>query len=85
MLIVCVVYKNFEFLFFDEVMNVLDVNNECEIMEYLYMFYCGKMVVVVVYCLSMVCDVDKIVVLDRGVVVEEGIYRELMEKKGLYY
>ena len=35
--------------------------------------------------LSTVRDADKIVVLDRGAVAEEGTHRELTEKKGLYY
>lgn len=40
---------------------------------------------VVAHRLSTVRDADKIVVLDRGAVAEEGTHRELTEKKGLYY
>ena len=44
-----------------------------------------KTVVVVAHRLSTVRDADKIVVLDKGKVAEEGTHRELTEKRGLYY
>lgn len=56
--IVCVIYKIFDFLFFDEAINVFDVNNECEIVNNLDCFFEGWIVVVVVYCLSIVSQVD---------------------------
>ena len=85
LLIARAVYKNPEFLFFDEATNALDANNEKEIMEHLHEFYKGKTVVVVAHRLSTVKDADKIVVLDKGCIVEEGTHRELTERKGLYY
>lgn len=42
------------------------------------------MVVVVVYWLSIVKDVDKIVVLEKGWIVEEGIYEEFVWLDGCY-
>ena len=74
LLIARAVYKNPEFLFFDEATNALDANNEK-----------GKTVVVVAHRLSTVKDADKIVVLDRGCIAEEGTHRELTERKGMYY
>ena len=53
-------------------------------MEHLHEFYKGKTVVVVAHRLSTVKDVDKIVVLDRGCIAEEGTHRELTERKGMY-
>lgn len=85
LLIARAVYKNPEFIFFDEATNALDANNEKEIMEHLRDFYIGKTVVVVAHRLSTVKDADKIVVLDKGRVAEEGTHRELTNKKGLYY
>ena len=85
LLIARAVYKNPEFLFFDEATNALDANNEKEIMEYLNEFYRGKTVVVVAHRLSTVRNADKIVVLDKGKVAEEGTHKELTERKGLYY
>ena len=70
LLIARAVYKNPEFLFFDEATNALDANNEREIMEHLHTFYRGKTVVVVAHRLSTVRDADKIVVLDRGAVAD---------------
>lgn len=84
-LIARAVYKNPEYLFFDEATNALDANNEKEIMEHLRDFYEGKTVVVVAHRLSTVRDADKIVVLDQGYIVEEGTHQELTLKKGLYY
>lgn len=84
-LIARAVYKNPEYLFFDEATNALDANNEKEIMEHLHEFYKGKTVVVVAHRLSTVRDADKIVVLDKGCIAEEGTHKELTERKGLYY
>lgn len=84
-LIARAVYKNPEFIFFDEATNALDANNEREIMEHLHQFYKGKTVVVVAHRLSTVRDADNIVVLDKGRVVEEGTHEMLTERRGVYY
>lgn len=84
-LIARAVYKNPEFIFLDEVTNALDANNEREIMEQLHSFYKGRTVVIVAHRLSTVRDADKIVVLDKGHIVEEGTHQELTEKRGTYY
>jgi len=84
-LIARAVYKNPEYLFFDEATNALDANNEKEIMEQLHHFYQGKTVVVVAHRLSTVRDADKIVVLDKGRIAEEGTHQQLTDKKGIYY
>ncbi|WP_294552571.1 peptidase domain-containing ABC transporter [uncultured Bacteroides sp.] len=84
-LIARAVYKNPEYLFFDEATNALDANNEKEIMEYLSEFYKGKTVIVVAHRLSTVRHADKIVVLDKGRIAEEGSHQELAQKQGLYF
>ena len=85
MLIARAVYKNPEFIFFDEATNSLDSNNEKIIMENLHEFYKGKTVVVVAHRLSTVKDADKIILLDKGKVIEEGTHAELTQKRGAYY
>lgn len=84
-LIARAVYKNPEFIFLDEATNALDANNEREIMEHLHQFYKGRTVVVVAHRLSTVKDADNIVVLDKGLVVEEGTHEELTARRGVYY
>ena len=84
-LIARAVYKNPDFIFLDEATNALDANNEREIMEQLHAFYKGRTVVVVAHRLSTVRDADKIVVLDKGRVVEEGTHQGLTALRGTYY
>lgn len=79
------VYKNPQFIFFDEATNSLDANNEKVILENLQEFFTGKTVVVVAHRLSTVKNADKIVVLHDGEIVEEGTHAELTNKRGSYY
>ncbi|WP_080903081.1 peptidase domain-containing ABC transporter [Parabacteroides sp. Marseille-P3160] len=84
-LIARAVYKNPDFLFLDEATNALDANNERTILDNLNEFYKGKTVVIVAHRLSTVQHADKIVVLDKGKVIEEGNHLQLTAKKGAYY
>lgn len=84
-LIARAVYKQPEYLFFDEATNSLDANNEKVIMENLDEFFEGRTVVVVAHRLSTVKNADQIVVLDRGRIVEIGAHQELIKKQGAYY
>jgi ATP-binding cassette subfamily B protein len=79
------VYKNPDFLFFDEATNALDANNEKVILDNLKEFYKGKTVIIVAHRLSTVQNADNIVVMDGGKIVEQGAHAVLTERKGLYY
>ncbi|MFT4071709.1 MAG: peptidase domain-containing ABC transporter [Dysgonamonadaceae bacterium] len=84
-LIARAVYKNPEFVFFDEATNALDANNEKTIMENLFNFFKGRTSIVVAHRLSTVRHADNIVVLEKGKIVEQGTHMDLTEKKGSYY
>jgi ATP-binding cassette subfamily B protein len=84
-LIARAVYKEPEYLFFDEATNALDANNERTIMENLDEFFKGKTVVVVAHRLSTVKNADQIIVLEQGKIVEFGTHSGLTQIKGNYY
>ncbi|QPH38951.1 peptidase domain-containing ABC transporter [Pedobacter endophyticus] len=84
-LIARAVYKNPEYIFFDEATNSLDANNEMVIMDNLESFFKGKTVIVVAHRLSTVKNAHNIVVLDKGVIIEQGTHAELTKSKGEYY
>jgi ATP-binding cassette subfamily B protein len=79
------VYKNPEYLFFDEATNALDAENERIIMENLSEFFAGKTVVVVAHRLSTVKNADQIIVLEKGKVVEVGTHQQLSRVNGRYF
>ncbi len=85
LLIARAVYKNPEYLFFDEATNALDAENERIIMDNLADFNLGKTVVVVAHRLSTVKNADQIIVLEKGKVVEVGTHAELSTRSGRYY
>ena len=84
-LIARAVYKNPQYLFFDEATNSLDANNERIIMDNLNKFFKGRTVVVVAHRLSTVKNADQIVVIEKGKIMETGTHKELTKLRGGYY
>ncbi len=85
LLIARAIYKDPQYLFFDEATNALDANNEKVIVENLQQFFHGRTVIVVAHRLSTVKNADKIIVLHKGTIVEEGTHQELCDLSGMYY
>lgn len=84
-LIARAVYKNPEYLFFDEATNALDANNEKIIMQNLEEFFKRKTVIVIAHRLSTVKNADNIIVLENGEIVEQGKHADLTNLRGKYY
>ncbi|MFN3851951.1 MAG: peptidase domain-containing ABC transporter [Spirosomataceae bacterium] len=84
-LIARAVYKEPEFMFFDEATNALDANNEKIIMKNLEEFFQGRTVIIVAHRLSTVKNAHQIVVVDKGVVTERGNHEYLTSLRGSYY
>lgn len=85
LLIARAIYKNPEYIFFDEATNSLDATNEHQIMDNLHGFYIGKTVVIAAHRLSTVKDADQIVVMKQGQIVEIGTHERLIKNKAYYY
>ena len=85
LLIARAVYRNPEFIFFDEATNSLDANNESIIIKNLNLFFKERTVVIVAHRLSTVKDADQIVVLNKGMITEKGTHSELVNSKSDYF
>lgn len=84
-LIARAIYRDPDYLFFDEATNALDTDNEKAIQENLNQFFENKTVVVVAHRLSTVRNADQIVVLKDGVITERGNHESLISRQGDYY
>jgi ATP-binding cassette, subfamily B, multidrug efflux pump len=80
-----VLLKNAPILILDEATSALDSEVEAAIQENLYALMEGKTVIAVAHRLSTIAAMDRLVVMDKGQIVEEGTHGELLRKKhGIY-
>jgi ATP-binding cassette subfamily B protein len=85
LLIARAIYKDPDYLFFDEATNALDAHNEKTIMQNLEHYLQGRTVVVVAHRLSTVRNADNIIVLEKGKLIEQGTHDELVVRRGVYF
>ncbi len=85
LLLARLIYKNPDYIFFDEATSSLDSFNELVIMENLSDFFQGKTIIIVAHRLNTIKHADQIVVLDGGEIVEQGDHASLTYLRGAYY
>ena len=79
------IYKDPDYFFLDEATSSLDSINEKGILNNLDSFNKNRTVVIVAHRLSTIRNADNIIVLDNGIVKEQGTHQDLLGKKGVYW
>ena len=77
--------KDAPIVLLDEATASLDPENELHIQQAINELVKNRTVVVIAHRLNTVKDADNIVVLDKGLITEQGRHHELLHNKGLYY
>ncbi|EHI3194108.1 ABC transporter ATP-binding protein, partial [Salmonella enterica] len=79
------ILRNTQVLILDEATSSLDSITESDIQTALDNIMTEKTVIAVAHRLSTIINMDRIIVLNKGIIVEEGNHESLVSKKGLYY
>ena len=80
-----VILKNAPILLLDEATSALDSEIENQIQDTLKNMMKGKTVIAIAHRLSTIAQMDRILVLDNGKIIEDGDHQSLLSKGGLYY
>lgn len=76
--------KDAPILIFDEATSALDTQSEYQVQQSLEQLKQGRTTLIIAHRLSTVANADRIIVLDKGCIVEIGTHQELLEKQGFY-
>ena len=79
-----VLLKDAPILVLDEATSALDSEVEATIQQSLNQLMGGKTVIAIAHRLSTIAAMDRLIVFDKGVVVEQGSHQQLLVKNGLY-
>jgi ATP-binding cassette subfamily B multidrug efflux pump len=79
-----VLLKDAPILILDEATSALDSEVEAAIQEQLYNLMSGKTVIAIAHRLSTIAAMDRLVIMDKGRIVEEGSHNALLMRGGLY-
>jgi ATP-binding cassette subfamily B multidrug efflux pump len=79
-----VILKDAPILLLDEATSALDSEVEAAIQDTLYGMMAGKTVIAIAHRLSTIAQMDRILVLDRGRIAEQGSHAQLLAQNGLY-
>ena len=79
-----VLLKNAPILVLDEATSALDSEVEAAIQEQLDALMTGKTVIAIAHRLSTIARMDRLIILDKGQIIETGSHAELLAKNGAY-
>lgn len=79
-----VILKDAPILILDEATSALDSEVEVVIQENLTRLMRGKTVLAIAHRLSTIAEMDRLIVMDKGKIIEDGSHEELLRKNGVY-
>ena len=79
------IVKSPQLLIFDDCLSAVDTRTEEEILNNLGRNMLGKTSIIISHRISTIKNADKILVMDRGRIVEDGHHQALMDRKGVYF
>ncbi len=78
-------FKQPQLLFLDEATSHLDLESEEHIRDSLHLFFEHVTAVVIAHRLTTIREMDTIIMIEKGSVIEQGNFKELTAKRGRFY